>query len=151
MSGLKFDANKPASYLLAHDVVAIEDEDYITYDMPETARWLRSWWNKAGPLPGLSLSRSDYFGIVKVLEFGAQKYTPRNWEGGIAYSRVFRAAMDHYARMPDKDEETGLPHRHHFLCCYMFLAAYTTRGLHQFDDRPGVGPFILLEKETSNG
>lgn len=144
MSGMKFDAKKPASYLLAHDVVRV-DEDDIGDELGRIAARLRNWWNRAGTLPALRIDRADYFGVVKVLEFGAQKYAPRNWEVGIAYSRIFRAAMDHYARRPDLDDETGLPHRHHFLCCYMFLAAYTARGLHQYDDRPGVGPFIVLE------
>ncbi len=145
MKGFKLDSNKPASYLLAHDVIQVEDGEYSAYSMEQAARFLREWWNRAGGLPGLCVDTRDYFGMVKILEYGAEKYAPRNWESGILYSRIFRAAMDHYARMPDDDEETGLPHRHHFLCCYMFLAAYCARGLHQFDDRPGVGPFIALE------
>jgi len=153
MSGMKFDAKKPASYLLAHDVVrcAPDDGRYAPAEMDDAAFVLRAWWNRAGAMAPLYLAPADYFGVVKILEFGAQKYAPRNWEVGIAYSRIFRAAMDHYARMPELDVETGLPHRHHFLCCYMFLAAYTARGLHQYDDRPGVGPFIALEKEATNG
>jgi hypothetical protein len=147
MSGMKFDEEKPASYLIAHDVVrcATSDGEYLPVEMSDAAFVLRIWWNRAGVLAPLYVSPADYFGVVKILEFGAQKYAPRNWEAGISYSRVFRAAMDHYARMPELDEETGLPHRHHFLCCYMFLAAYTARGLHQYDDRPGVGPFVPLE------
>jgi hypothetical protein len=140
MAGRKDDKSKPASYLLAHDVVVHDRTPQ--YGTDHYAARLRNWWNKAGTLPALQVGTDDYFGIVKILEFGAAKYAPRNWESGIAYSRVFRAAMDHYAYRGDVDAETGLPHRHHFLCCYMFLAAYTARGQHQFDDRPGVGPFV---------
>lgn len=141
MIGMKFDEKKPPSFLLAHDVVIHDTEPGQGIEF--YAARLRAWWNRAGTLPALQLGTADYFGTVKVLEFGARKYSPRNWEAGIDYSRIFRAAMDHYARRGEDDKETGLPHRFHFLCCYMMLAAYTARGLHQFDDRPGVGPFIL--------
>lgn len=147
MTGIKHDQAKPASYLLAHEVV-IHDTDPIKGIEYYAAR-LRSWWNCAGTLPALELSTADYYGLIRILEFGARKYAPRNWENGIAYHRVFRAAMDHYAGRGDYDLETGLPHRHHFLCCYMFLAAYTARGLHEFDDRPRVAerfiPVVQVE------
>ena len=143
MTGRKDDSSKPASYLLAHDVV-INDHS-PSYDIQFYAARLREWWNKAGTLPALQVNNDDYFGIVDVLEFGAAKYAPRNWEAGILYSRVFRAAMDHYARRGGEDEETGLPHRHHFLCCYMFLAAYPARGLHTFDNRPGLPELVSAE------
>jgi hypothetical protein len=144
MSGIKFDAHKPCSYLLAHDVVIHDTEPGQGIEF--YAARLRAWWNRAGTLPALQLGTADYFGTVKILEYGARKYSERNWEEGISYSRVFRAAMDHYVRRGDNDAETGYPHRWHFLCCYMFLAAYTARGLHQFDDRPGVGPFVTREQ-----
>lgn len=146
MTGRKDDASKPASYLLAHDVV-INDHN-PAYDIQFYAARLREWWNKAGTLPALQVDNNDYFGIIDILEFGAAKYAPRNWEAGIAYHRVFRAAMDHYARRGGEDEETGLPHRHHFLCCYMFLAAYTARGQHTFDDRPGLPQLVDADEVT---
>jgi hypothetical protein len=143
MSGRKDDNRKPASYLIAHDVV-IHDPATAFSEAFYMAR-LREWWNGASVLPPLWLTTEDYYGIVKVLEFGAAKYAPRNWEEGITYSRVFRAAMDHYNHMGDgEDEETGLPHRFHFLTCYMFLAAYTARGMHAFDDRPRI-PKVISE------
>ena len=146
MQGLKYDAQKPASYLLAHDGV-ISDHN-PSQDIQFYAARLREWWNCAGTLPALQLNNDDYFGVVKILEFGALKYAPRNWELGIAYHRVFGAAMRHYANRGGVDAETGLPHRHHFLCCYMFLAAYTARGMHHLDDRPGVGPYALVEADN---
>lgn len=153
MQGLKLDNGKPPSYLIAHDVVQVENGDspFAALSTEDYADTLRRWWVRAGALHGMNISREDYFGVVKVLEFGAKKYAPRNWESGIAFSRVFRAAMDHHARMPYDDDETGLPHRYHFLCCYMFLAAYVARGLHQYDDRPGVGPFVPLETTEHMG
>lgn len=150
MHGLKYDEEKPASYLLAHDVV-INDHS-PSQDIQFYAARLREWWNLAGTLPALQLDNADYFGVVKILEHGAKKYAARNWESGIHYSRVFRAAMDHYAMrgsVDDGPKGSGLPHRHHFLCCYMFLAAYTARGLHEFDDRPFVGRLFTEQQVRS--
>src|SRR3972149_2150370 len=47
--GLKFDQDKPASYLLAHDVV-INDHN-PSQDIQFYAARLREWWNLAGTLP----------------------------------------------------------------------------------------------------
>lgn len=33
--------------------------------------------------------------VVKVLEFGAQKYADRNWEKGMDWDRLFDASMRH--------------------------------------------------------
>jgi hypothetical protein len=147
MSGMKADTGKPPTHLLAHDVVVSDHNPSqgIEFYMAR----LREWWSRAGTLPALQLNNDDYAGVVKILAFGAAKYGDRNWEEGIAYHRVFGAAVRHFAERGGLDEETKLPHRHHFLCCYMFLAAYTARGMHHFDDRPGVGPFYTHEQTRS--
>lgn len=62
----------------------------------------------------------------------------RNWEKGIAYSRVFAALMRHmwaWWRGEDKDAETGLSHLWHAGCCISFLIAFEQRGIGP-DDRP---------------
>lgn len=137
--GIKFDDKKPPEHLLAHEVVVHDTAPIKGIEF--YAMRLREWWNCAGTLPALELSTADYYGVVAILKHGAEKYSPRNWELGLDYSRVFRAAMKHFAGRGGLDDEPGgtmLPHRHHFLCCYMFLAAYTARGMHEFDDRPRV-------------
>lgn len=141
MKGMKFDGGKLPVHLIAHDVVISDHRPAQGIEF--YAARLRAWWNKAGTLPALQLDNEDIEGLAKVLEFGAKKYAARNWEAGILYSRVFGAAMRHYAGRGGADAETGLPHAHHFLCCYMFLAAYTGRGQHEFDDRPGLA-FVRL-------
>ena len=81
------------------------------------------------------------FGVGEVLGFGARKYAPRDWEKGIAYSRVFAALMRHmwaWWRGEDKDAETGLPHLWHAGCCISFLIAFEARGHIDLDDRPVV-------------
>ncbi len=75
--------------------------------------------------------------IARVLAFGAEKYTPRNWEEGMSWGRVFGALMRHmwaWWAKEDVDEETGMSHLWHAACCIMFLLAYEERGIGE-DDR----------------
>ena len=76
--------------------------------------------------------------IVKVLQFGASKYSDRNWEGGMAWHRPFSALMRHmwaWWRREEADTETGLSHLAHAGCCILFLIAYEKRVIGK-DDRP---------------
>lgn len=76
--------------------------------------------------------------MAQVLEFGARKYEPRNWERGLLYSRVFAAAMRHlwaWWRGEDRDTETNFSHLDHALTCVAFLVSYERRGMQSFDDR----------------
>jgi hypothetical protein len=63
--------------------------------------------------------------VAKVLEFGARKYAPDNWqkvEGG--RWRYLRAGFGHLARRArgeTNDDESGLPHLAHAVCCCLFL------------------------------
>ena len=63
--------------------------------------------------------------IVAVLEFGAKKYAPDNWQKvPDAENRYFDAAMCHLCawRSGEKrDPETNLPHLAHAACCLLFL------------------------------
>ncbi len=68
-------------------------------------------------------------GMVRVLEFGAKKYSKGNWAsgGGFDHSRVFNSLMRHlvaYQSGQDLDEESGLPHIDHVMCNSMFMAYY---------------------------
>lgn len=91
------------------------------------------------------------FAISQVLTFGAKKYTPRGWESGISWGRVFGAAMRHawswwQGRGPtnksflfgDLDEESKFSHLWHLGCCVVFLIAYEMRGMKEWDDRPAM-------------
>ena len=80
--------------------------------------------------------------VVKVLTFGAGKYTDRNWEKGINYGRVYGALMRHmqaFWKGEDKDAESGISHLSHAGCCLFFLLAYEGRRMREFDDRPSKG------------
>jgi hypothetical protein len=77
--------------------------------------------------------------IVRVLQFGANKYAPRNWEKGIKYSRIFGAVMRHMIAWflgETNDKETGLNHLAHAGCEILFVLTYSMRGMDAFDDRP---------------
>lgn len=76
--------------------------------------------------------------LSKVLQFGAKKYAPRNWEAGMDWSRVFSASQRHLWSWWNKEEadpETGFSHLEHAACCIMFLLAYEQRKVGT-DDRP---------------
>jgi len=64
-------------------------------------------------------------GLASVLAFGAVKYAPNNWRGGISYTRLLGALLRHtfaILRGEDLDPESGLPHIDHVGCCWMFLS-----------------------------
>lgn len=95
-----------------------------------------------GKLPWHLLPWDAVEGIVEVLRFGAGKYGERNWERGIAYSRVYSALIRHLVawwRRAPADDETGLSHLKHAGCCLLFLLAYEARGMQRLDDRPRRG------------
>lgn len=79
-------------------------------------------------------------GVAQVLAFGANKYSERNWEFGMAWSRPFGALMRHmwsWWRGESKDPETGMSHLWHAGCCIAFLMAYEQRNVGA-DDRPKI-------------
>jgi hypothetical protein len=76
--------------------------------------------------------------IVKVLEFGANKYEARNWEKGMDWSRPYAALMRHMTAWwegEEKDQETGYSHLWHAGCCMVFLISFEIRRTGN-DDRP---------------
>lgn len=63
--------------------------------------------------------------IIKVLEYGAEKYSPENWKKLPDFRRRYiNAAMRHlvaYVKGERIDEETGLSHIAHLGCNVLFL------------------------------
>lgn len=77
--------------------------------------------------------------LSKVLSFGSKKYSAWNWSEGISYSRLIGAALRHlfaFMRGQDLDEESGLPHLAHCMCCLMFLLGMTVRHPEKDDRGP---------------
>jgi len=67
--------------------------------------------------------------IIKVLEFGKNKYAAWNWANGegFKYTRVFNSLTRHifaWVRGEDNDPESGLSHLAHAGCNILFLLYY---------------------------
>lgn len=92
-----------------------------------------------GGKPPLHLIAPDFlYAVADILDFGAKKYAPRNWEKGMDWSRVYRAAIGHlfdWFMRKGPDPETGKSHLWHAACCIMFLVCYELRNTGN-DDRP---------------
>lgn len=70
--------------------------------------------------------------VAKVLTFGANKYSERNWEKGMDWGRVYGALQRHlnaWASREGCDKETGFSHLSHAACCIAFLIAYEKRNV----------------------
>lgn len=63
--------------------------------------------------------------VVKVLTYGAKKYSPDNWKKVADLdNRYYAAAMRHlcaYRQGEETDPESGFSHLAHAICCLMFM------------------------------
>ena len=70
--------------------------------------------------------------VVKVLEFGAKKYSDRNWEKGMDWDRLFDADLRHkvdwWQKKEDNAQDSQLHHLAHSVCDGLFLLAYVLRN-----------------------
>ena len=67
--------------------------------------------------------------MVRVLEFGAKKYTPDNWKKGLDKKEILESILRHTADLMDGkeiDEESGLPIMGHIQCNAMFYNYFYT-------------------------
>ncbi len=75
--------------------------------------------------------------VALVLAAGGRKYGDTNWRNGMPYGRVLGAGLRHvfaFMRGEDLDDETGLPHLAHAVCCFLFALTYSLTGTGE-DDR----------------
>src|SRR5574343_795445 len=78
------------------------------------------------------LDTASIEGLIRVLMFGAKKYSAHNWRKGFDWTRLTDACQRHIAAIlkgEDLDPETGELHAYHLLCEAMFLAAHMREGL----------------------
>lgn len=76
--------------------------------------------------------------IGMVLTYGANKYSPRNWEKGFVWSRPYAAILRHLFAWfggQTNDPETGFNHLAHAMCEIMFLMEFSYTHP-EMDDRP---------------
>lgn len=65
--------------------------------------------------------------LVRVLMFGAEKYTDNNWQKGLNEREILECAQRHLAAMLDGeliDKESGLPHVGHLMCNALFYSYF---------------------------
>lgn len=75
--------------------------------------------------------------MVKVLEFGANKYAAHNWKRGLKVTETLDSLMRHLVALndgEDNDPESKLPHIGHILCNAMFLS-YMLKNRPDLDNR----------------
>lgn len=75
--------------------------------------------------------------VAQVLNYGAKKYAPRNWEMGMDWSRPYDGALRHLSAWwegEDKDPDTGMSHLWHAATNLFFLISYEAWGRGK-DDR----------------
>lgn len=75
--------------------------------------------------------------MVQVLMFGAEKYAPNNWKGGLKYTEICESLQRHmnsFLEGEDDDKESKLQHIGHILCNAMFLS-YMVIFRKDLDDR----------------
>lgn len=92
-----------------------------------------------GKLPMHLIPPSAIKALAGVLEYGATKYSERNWESGAEYSVPYSSLMRHLVAFwegENLDPESGLPHTHHIIMNAAMLVEYET--LEGLDDRPKV-------------
>lgn len=78
--------------------------------------------------------------LVKIYTMGAEKYEPRNWEKGMAYSRCYASLMRHLQSFwmgTDLDGESGLHHMAHVAWNALAILQYQLLRTGE-DDRPRV-------------
>lgn len=68
--------------------------------------------------------------LVRVLEFGADKYAPDNWKKGLDLDEILESTMRHLTSMMDGemvDKESQLSHVGHILCNMMFYVYHSNK------------------------
>jgi len=76
--------------------------------------------------------------MVRVLEYGCQRYSRDNWRKGLPATEILDSLLRHVTtlqRGERLDSESGLQHIGHILCNAMFLS-YVLNEKKEFDNLP---------------
>lgn len=91
----------------------------------------------SGKLQWSLLDFESLEGLVRVLEYGAKKYSRNNWKKGMPVTQVSESLMRHlfaFLNGEDIDPESGCRHISHVMCNAMFIE-YILREKPHYDDR----------------
>lgn len=61
--------------------------------------------------------------MIRVLEHGCKKYSPKNWQKGLDLTEILESMQRHLAALMDGEEidpESGISHMGHIQCNAMF-------------------------------
>ena len=134
--GAKLTEHKGAAFVPPPTFVIPPDWEEQLADRLEERNEGRKSDTSKNPLDLLPVDALQAVGAV--LQYGATKYEPRNWEKGLSWSRVYGAILRHlfaWWRGEDRDPESGLTHLSHAACCLLFLLTYELRKTGK-DDHP---------------
>lgn len=126
---------------MAHydDDTPVESERFnMMREMTETDSTLTGQHFDADKLRMELIPPELLYAVAKILTYGASKYAPNNWLGGMDWSRLCGSIERHYYAWKtgeDNDPESGLPHLAHAACNIAFLLTYTERNLGHDDRR----------------
>lgn len=134
--GAKNDQYKSALWLVPWEYLKEHIPKHMITEAFELYRWSRRDSNSDEMMSKLGMPQ--LLDIAKILDFGAKKYAPDNWQKGIKFTRIVSAGLRHATAQEETDQETGFPHLYHFHCNLMFAAFYdeNLERYESFDDRP---------------
>lgn len=107
---------------------------FLIINMEEKELGIRE--NQSKPKWSL-VPQSALIPMVRVLEFGANKYTPLNWQKGLSIRETcesLKRHLDKFMEGEDIDEESLLHHIGHIQCNAMFISWMLTHRP-ELDDR----------------
>lgn len=93
-------------------------------------------YNEGKPRWGL-VPQSALVPMVRVLEFGAEKYDSFNWTKGLSYVEIcesMKRHLDAFMEGEDYDQESGIHHIGHIQCNALFLS-WMIQNRPDMDDR----------------
>ena len=124
-------------------ISAMDREEFFNDDAPDKAEPVTDCHDKAVKNDSnklrMELIPPDALeALARILTDGAIKYSSRNWELGMEWSRPYAALQRHLLAWwggQDVDPESGHPHLWHVLTNAVFLVSYNERKIGE-DDRP---------------
>lgn len=105
------------------DARALVFEAFKGFGADDGPREVEGRKDDAGKLRWSLLPLRAMKSVVEVLEYGARKYSEGGWKS-VSRQRYVEAAFRHVVAIADGaklDEESGLPHAAHAVCCLLFI------------------------------
>lgn len=103
-----------------------------------------------GKLKWSLVPQSALIPMVRVLEFGSQKYAPHNWMKGLSITETcesLKRHLDSFLEGEDIDPESGISHIGHIQCNALFLS-WMLQNRPDLDDRVDLEQFKLKKDEV---